>query len=301
MHLVLDAGVGFFVSYNSAGKGEISARSALWEHFLDRYFPYAPPPAAPVATAAADGATVSGYYMSSRRADSNFIKASEAFSEIHVTSASDGTLTIEPFKDHRGELMKWKEIGPLVFGAVDGQDRVAFVRDQNGQLVMVIGFPAIVFQRASWQDTTPWNRFLLFGGLCVIVLTLVFWPIAAIVRAHYKTRLDLSSPQKRLRMMVRVVCLIYVIFALGMALTLSSEDPTTLLSGKLDARLLFMQGIGVLGIVGSLVVIYAAIRSWGERNLWFWAKVWNLLVMLSTIALAWFAIHWNLVNFNMNY
>ena len=43
MHLMLDRGVAFFVSYNSAGKGDISPRTALWQHFLDRYFPYTPP------------------------------------------------------------------------------------------------------------------------------------------------------------------------------------------------------------------------------------------------------------------
>lgn len=301
MHLVLDAGVGFFVSYNSAGKGEISARSALWEHFLDRYFPYTPTQASPVGTAAADGAAVSGYYMSSRRSDSNFLKANEISSEIHVTSTADGILTVDPFKDRRDELMKWKEIGPMVYRAVDGQDRVAFVRDQNGQLALVTDFPAIVFQRASWLDATPWNRFLILAGLGCIILTLVFWPIAAIVRVHYKTRLDLSVQHKRRRMIIRLVCLIYVIFAVGMALTLGSDDPTTLLSGKLDTRLLLLQGIGILGVLGSLVVIYAAMRSWGERDLWFWAKIWNLLVMLAIIGLAWIAIHWNLVNFNMNY
>ena len=39
LHLVLDSGIGFFVSYNSAGKGELSPRTALWNHFLDRYLP----------------------------------------------------------------------------------------------------------------------------------------------------------------------------------------------------------------------------------------------------------------------
>jgi hypothetical protein len=95
--------------------------------------------------------------------------------------------------------------------------------------------------------------------------------------------------------------LLDIVFAIGMVLTLGGDDPTTLLSGKLDSRLFFFQGIGLLGVFGSLAVIYATIRSWGERNLWFWAKAWNLLVMLACIGLAWFAIHWNLVNFNMSY
>jgi CubicO group peptidase (beta-lactamase class C family) len=301
MHLVLDAGLGFFVSYNSAGKGETSARSVLWEHFLDRYLPYTSPESAPAANASADAASVTGYYMSSRRSDSNFLKASEPFGEVHVTSAPDGTLTIQPFKDHRGETQKWKEIGPLVFRAVDGQDRVAFVRDQNGRFVLAIDFPAIVFQRASWEDATPWNRFVAIGSLSVLALTLLFWPVGAVIRAHYRTRLELSSQLRRLRTIVRLVCLLNLIFAFGMLLTLSGDDPTILLSGKLDARLMLLQGIGVLGVLGSLLVIYATIRSWADRNLWFGAKVWNLLVMLASIGLSWFAIHWNLVNFNMNY
>lgn len=301
MHLMLDAGVGFFVSYNSAGKGEISARSALWQHFLDRYFPYTPPPTATVANASADAAAVSGYYMSSRRSDSSFLKAQEAFGQIQVSAGSDGMLRIDRFKDRRDELIKWKEIGPMVYRDADGQDRIAFVRDPSGRLVLMIDFPAIVFQRVSWKDSTPWNLFVSIASLSVLALTLLFWPVAAAIRSHHRVRLEMSSQQRRLRMVMRLVCVLYIIFAIGMALTLQTDDPLVLLSGKLDTRLLVFQGIGIFGIVGSLVVIYAAIRYWGERNLWFWTKVWNLLVMLSTIAMAWFAIHWNLVNFNMNY
>ena len=39
MHLVADQRLGFFMSYNSAGKGKGSGRTLLWEQFLDRYFP----------------------------------------------------------------------------------------------------------------------------------------------------------------------------------------------------------------------------------------------------------------------
>ncbi len=301
LHLVLDAGLGFFVSYNSAGKGEISPRSALWQHFMDRYFAYAPPQTSPVASATADAAAVSGYYMSSRRSDSNFLKATEAFTEIHVMSGPDGTLTIQPFKDFRGETKKWKEIGPMLFRAVDGQDQIAFVHDKDGRLVLVPDFPAIVFQRASWADTAPWNRFLLTSSLPILALTLLFWPVAAGIRLHYRTRLELSSQHRRLRLIVRLVCLVDIIFAAGMLLTVGGDDPTALLGGKLDSRLLLFQGVGILGVLGSLAVIYATIRSWGEHNLWFWAKMWNLLVMLACIGFAWFSIHWNLLNFYMKY
>ena len=45
MHLMLDDHVGFFISYNSAGKPGFSGRTALWQGFLNRYFPYTPPAA----------------------------------------------------------------------------------------------------------------------------------------------------------------------------------------------------------------------------------------------------------------
>src|SRR5438132_960996 len=63
LHLILDAGVGFFISYNSAGRGETSPRTTLWEALLDRYFPYSPPSEPTLASAKEDAKTVSGKYM----------------------------------------------------------------------------------------------------------------------------------------------------------------------------------------------------------------------------------------------
>src|SRR6266566_3124825 len=52
LHLILDAGVGLFLSYNSAGKSGTRAREAVRHAFLDRYCPYEPAP-----VSAVDGAS----------------------------------------------------------------------------------------------------------------------------------------------------------------------------------------------------------------------------------------------------
>jgi len=57
LHLILDANVGFFVSYNSAGRDPASPRTVLLDAFLDRYFPAAGPPVPTLATAAAERRT----------------------------------------------------------------------------------------------------------------------------------------------------------------------------------------------------------------------------------------------------
>src|SRR5437588_12853216 len=43
LHLMPDAQLGFYVSYNSLGKGEGRPREWVWHQFLDCYFPYTPP------------------------------------------------------------------------------------------------------------------------------------------------------------------------------------------------------------------------------------------------------------------
>src|SRR5437870_13353074 len=72
LNLIPDANLGFFISYNSAGKGETRAREAVWAGFLNRYFPYEPPAA--VTSAAQDAHAVSGRYIVSRRSETTILK-----------------------------------------------------------------------------------------------------------------------------------------------------------------------------------------------------------------------------------
>ncbi|MGZ4866796.1 MAG: serine hydrolase domain-containing protein, partial [Candidatus Angelobacter sp.] len=94
LHLMLENGIGFFVSYNSAGKGEISPRSALWYHFLDRYFPYTPPKIEKLASAEADAKTVAGRYLTSRRSESSFLKVGAVEENVRVTPDENGTIKV---------------------------------------------------------------------------------------------------------------------------------------------------------------------------------------------------------------
>src|SRR2546429_7879945 len=90
LHLMPDAGIGFFVSYNSPGKGDISERTALWEKFLDRYFPYPAPAATPVSTAAADAREVSGRYLLRRRPPGKLLGALYSFGGVEGLGHFDG-------------------------------------------------------------------------------------------------------------------------------------------------------------------------------------------------------------------
>ena len=300
MHLMLENGVGFFVSYNSAGKGEISPRTALWEHFLDRYFPYTPPKVEKLATADADAKTIAGHYLSSRRSENNFLKVTAVDDNVQVTPDENGTIKVEPFKDFNGQVKKWQEIAPLVYRSVNGQDLIAFCRNDRGQLLLVPNFPAVVLQRISLVTNSDFNQLLVLAVLLVLGLTLFGWPLAAVIRGHYHQRLELDAGYMSLRSWVRAVCAVDIAFLVIFFFAITSDSPGAL-SARSDLKLQAIQALGVIGALGTVVVFLACLRSWRDHHVWFWAKVWNLLVLLACIGFVWFSYHWNLMNFNMNY
>ncbi len=301
LHLIPDAGLGFYVSYNSAGKGELSPRTALWTHFLARYFPYTPPEPPALSTAAADAQTVSGYYLTSRRSATTFLLIGNLFSEAQVVRNPDNTIKISGSKDFNGETRHWREIEPLVYRDVNGQDRVAFQKDRNGQLEMRPNFPAIIEQRVSWFNAKGFNLWLLVFIVTVLLLVILLWPVAALIRRHYGWKLELTSTQRRSRRILRAVCLLDVVFFLGMLLTLATANDLAVLSGKLDMPMRIFQTIGLIGAFGTLFAIYAGIVSWSDRRLWMGTRIIHFLIVLACIGFTWFVVHWNLVNFNMNY
>jgi CubicO group peptidase (beta-lactamase class C family) len=300
LHLMPENGIGFFVSYNSAGKGEISPRSALWYHFLDRYFPYTPPKVEKLASAEADAKIVAGRYLTSRRSESNFLKVGAIEENVRVTPDENGTIKVEPLKDFNGQIKKWQEIAPLVYRSVNGQDLIAFRRDDQGNMLLAPNFPAAAEQRVSLLNSADFNQSLILGVLIVLGLTLLCWPLAAIIRGHYHQQLDLDSSYMRLRPWVRVVCAVDIAF-LAIFLTVLTTAGPSALSSRTDFKFHAIQSLGVLGALGTVLVLLACLRSWSDSRAWFWSKAWNLLLLLACLGFVWFSYHWNLLNFNMNY
>ena len=297
LHLMLENGVGFFVSYNSAGKGDISPRSALWYHFLDRYFPYTPPKVEKLASADADAKTVAGRYLTTRRSESSFLKVGAVEENVTVTPDENGTIKVEPFKDFNGQIKKWQEIAPLVYRSVNGQDLLAFVRDYNGNMLLVPNFPAAAEQRVSLVQSADFSQILILGVLIVLGLTLLCWPLAAIIRGHYHQRLELDPSYLRLRPWVRVICAVDIAFLL-IFLTVLTSGGIGALSSRTDLKFHAIQALGILGALGTVIVLMASLRSWKDPQAWFWGKVWNLLLLLACLGFVWFSYHWNLLNFN---
>jgi len=297
---VLASGVGFFISYNSAGKGQISPRSAVWEQFLDRYYPYKIPETAPPSTAAEDARAVSGSYLVSRRPVTNILSFISAIGVPDVTVNADGTISMGS-RDLNGQPKHFREVAPLVFRDVNGQERVAFKKDASGRMVGGVDFPFMVFEKASWYDSSMFNNILIFGSLGIFVLTVVLWPVAALARSHYGFPLKLAPGGRRRRFLVHLVCLVDVAFALAWIGVLSSLSDLVKLNDGLDTLLRVVQIVGWIGVIGTLVALYDGWLALSDSNRWWWNRIHAIGIALASVGFSWFVYHWHMLHFSLKF
>jgi CubicO group peptidase (beta-lactamase class C family) len=300
LHLILDANVGFFVSYNSAGRAEGEPRNELWRKFLDRYFPYQPPAVPPLASAAQDARSVAGTYITSRGDQTNVFSVFSLFDEMGVAAKPDGTLTVDQLKDFAGQPKRWQEVAPLEYRQVDGQDRLAFQKDGSGRLRLITDFPAIIYLRAHWYENRMVNEVILIACAAIFLLTLLFWPVAALVRRHYAKPLMLTASQRRLRLAVRVVCALDLAFIAGWGSIILGLNDVAALNEQLDPWMRLLQVVGWLGVVGLVVTLDNLIRAW-ESPRWWWTRIWDTGIALASIAFVCFLFNWHLLHWWLMY
>jgi CubicO group peptidase (beta-lactamase class C family) len=304
LHLLLDSNVGFFVSYNSAGKDEVSPRTIVFDKFMERYFP-APAANEPTPkTAAQDAKAAAGLYEISRRFETNILAFTTLLGETKIVAdPKDNTIYIDGFlKDPNGQPKHYREVGPMLFRAVSGPEKIAFATDYSGRRVVYIDFPFMVFQEVNHPlDHKLFNYVVIGCSLVVIVLTLVLWPISAILRKHYEKPLALSEPAQRLRMLAHVTCFVVLTFVLYLAVLANKLETPGALGASGDVKLHLLQVIGLLSGVGALIAIFNAVKSWGDATQWRWYKIWNALLAVACLTFFWFIYHWHLLNFDLNY
>jgi hypothetical protein len=302
LHLVLDAGVGFFVSYNSGGRGQVSPRTILWESFLDRYFPYTPPPAAVPDSAKQDAAAVSGTYEISRRSESSFLKAFSLIGETSVGATEDGTIQVDSLLAPNGKPKRWQEISPMTFREVDGQDVLVFKPDENGRLQMVIPYPFMTFQKVGlWQNSKVMLP-ILGISLFVMLLTLMLWFVAWLVRRHYGRKLDLTRQEWWLRIAVRAVfALALLFFGAMVGVIIYATNNLDFFSDAGSTWIRLAQVVGLIATVGTLVVFYNAVQAWMSGRYRIWGKLEATVLALACLGFLWFVFAGHLLYFTSHF
>ena len=293
MMLMPDAGVGLYISYNSAGSRS-GRRASVIRAFLNRYFP-GPVTATPVIdlkTAQADGRAVSGVYTWSRREESTLLKAEAILDQSSVTADENGILTIEGLQSRRGGLAKWREVGPMVYREEDGPNLIAFRRDPSGIVTELLPpLPVQMAHRVSGFRSKEVLIPLVSASLGLIVLTMVLWPVAVIVRKRYARPLFSTTSDRVVYLLSRVVCLAEILFVVLLYVPYSQVGQNVSYVGDginpwLNAAHIF----GWAAVLGLAVLLFAAVRFWRLSGLGWWARVHASLLFIASasfLTIAW--------------
>ena len=307
LHLYVDDGVGYFISFNSAGKdGAVGPiRDAFYRYFADRYFP-GPAAEGKVddATAKEHAAEIAGSYIVSRRAEDNFLSILNLLQPTKVAVNEDGTISVPLLTDLNGEPTKWREVAPYRWREADGKARLA-AEAKDGHVTRFTAewiSPFMVFDRSSGLKGIGWLMPATIVSLAALTLTVVFWPIAALVRRHYRKPLPYAGREAKAYRWVRIGALASLVGIggwIGLIFWLFSN--LTMLTSRFDWLVVLLHVVGTIAVFAGLVLALwhlSVVWKAPRRRL---GKLWAVVLAFSTFICAWVAIAYHLVGISASY
>ena len=125
---------------------------------------------------------------------------------IKVVVNEDGTISLPLLTGLNGEPDKWHETEPYVWTDAAGKERLA-AEVVDGQVTRfsagMLG-PIIMLERAPAAKSGGWLMPAAAASLVALALTVIFWPVAALVRRHYRKPLPFSGREAKAYRWVRI-------------------------------------------------------------------------------------------------
>jgi CubicO group peptidase (beta-lactamase class C family) len=301
--LLPEEGVGIFYSFNSRGRDSAvyGLRKALFDQFMDRYFPPASAPADPpvLASAAGDAQRIAGRYEESRRIEHGFLSIFYLLQQTVISAKPDGTIAaprvLEP-----GEAT-FHEVAPDVWREVGGTRELALRTVDGVKTVIDSEDPIMVLHPVPFLRSAPLNLTILLTSLVILALTAILWPIAAVVRHRYGTPTD-SKELQRLQRRVAAVVAFELLYVIAWILLLMPVLNTELwvYSTRFDPVVRALQLAGVLSMAAAAVGVWSLWRIAGLKSS---GLVWvrNAALAAALLGVVWIGFAGKLFSFNLNY
>ena len=307
LSLFVDDGVGLFVSFNSAGKEGVAGkiRSALFKGFADRYLP------GPLAEGEVDlesaklhAEQMAGVYSNSRRADRVFTSLTNLIGQAEVAPDGKGSIIVPSITDLADQPVKWREISPYVWRDIDSGNRLA-AKLEDGKVVRFSVEPIspfMVFDRTPWWKSSAWLVPALLIALGALLLTVLAWPVSAMVRRHYGVRYGLADEDASAHRVIRIAALLVAGVMLAAIITilmmLSSLD---LLAPRNDWLVHLLRALALVVFpLGTLAAFWNASIVLRSRRR-FLAKLWSIVLALACLIVLWVGFAFGLMGWSAFY
>jgi CubicO group peptidase (beta-lactamase class C family) len=306
LHLFIDDGVGLLVSLNSVGKDGAAqeVRAELFHQFADRYLPGSTPDGKVAEKTAAEHARMmAGRYSVSRRAETSFVSLLYLAQQAVVADNEDGTISVSNATGPSGVPLRWREIAPFVWREQHGKDLLA-ARAENGRVVRFSygsESPIVVYDRTPWSKSGGWWVPAIIASLVVSLLTVLAWPISALIRRHHGVVYALTGRDARAHRWVRIAAAACLLVFAGWVVLLLAMFSMLELIPKVNGWLALLRILSPLVFVAGAAVglwnLGVVTRSSRRK----WAKFWAVLLAAALLTLLWAAVAFHLISFHTGF
>ena len=307
LHLFMDDGVGFYVSFNSGGKEGAAGtlRMRMFQDFADRYFPFTEHDGRVDPKVAADHANrMSGNWLVSRRWESNFLKVAGILGQATIATDDKGHLIVSNLLDASGQPRKWVEIAPYVWRDLSSHDRLAAKVVDGTPVRWSMDFmsPFMVYDRPPAGENAAWLLPALGVACGILFLTFLFWPISWLIRRKYAAELGVTGAARKAYRATRIVVGAALAVLIGWLVIVSVMlEDVSMLNKSGDLWLWVAQILGLVVFVGAVgITAWNAWLTWKSGARWT-RKLWSALVLLSAVMVLYAAYTLGLLSMTVNY
>jgi len=284
MMLDKDEQLGIFVSY--ATDTGFEGRSQFISTFYDHYYPEKLEPITPPADFNARAGRYAGSYQFWRYNKSTIEKAlGLARGNITVAPTGENTLLISGF----GEPRQYVEIGEDLFRQVDGEQKVAFAKNDEGEIQdLYIDSAAVVaasriptFESGFFKALLPLLSFFMF------ITVLIGWIYR---RNEFKAMAPGERNAIRLSMGVAAANILFVI-SLGMVIAVYQAKLAEDIPLPFALALIFPMIAAALAVG----VVFHSVKAWREG---YWRpgrRIHYSLVAFASVYMTVFYYYWNIL------
>jgi CubicO group peptidase (beta-lactamase class C family) len=298
LYVSSERGVGMFVCYD--GRASPTALEELVQAFAQRYLPARSVGSNLFTAPPGDTTSTTGVYQTSRRADSTIMRLGALASETLIQPAGEAMVSIQSAAWPFGAGRSLQEVGELLFRGPNGGE-IAFEEVPKQTMRYNIGAVA-QWQRVPWYLDVRMVAPAVIASVLVSIMTVVTWPIAAIIRRWRGRHWSEDVWARRCHLAVRLILVLQlVVIVATCALFVASAVNFTILNHAYDPEVVALYAGAWLAVFGSLLAVWVAWHFWRKQIGGKWARIHHSLIAVSAVTLAWLFLNWNIAGTTLNY
>ncbi len=286
MLIMPERNLGFVIAGNGLA---MSLHKDFLSAFLNHFF--GPRVGAPTFDVTAPGVIdanrFAGWYEALHRSVTSLERLSDLTRQTLVEVTSPTTLRTNSQQDH----VDWVRIAPDVYECTSGEARIAFVHDQDDNVVAMLNGPHEC-ARLPWWASVPVQRGC-FAALTIVFALAPLTHAAAWVRRRIAGA-ALGARQRLAALAALAMCVMNAVFIVGLARFLHTADHLEFVFG-LPAMMRGLLWLPMVTTVLAPAVAGFTLAGWMDHEGSVLRRVHDSIVALAGLGFIALAAHWNLL------